>query len=39
MLLIYAYLDAGVLNKTSEVISIQFPLPNDIDNVKLYCIP
>ena len=23
----------------SEVISIQLPLPNDIDNVKLYCIP
>ena len=31
--------DAGVWNETSEFISIQFPLPNDIDSVKLYCIP
>ena len=39
MLLFYAYFDAGVWNETSVVIYIQFPLPNDIDNVKLYCIP
>ena len=39
MLLLYAYFDAGVWNETFEVISIQFPLPNDIANVKLYCIP
>ena len=38
-LLFYAYFDAGVWNETSVVINIQFPLPNDIDNVKLYCIP
>ena len=31
--------DAGAWNGTSVVINIQFPLPNDIDNVKLYCIP
>ena len=39
MLLFYAYFDAGGWNETSVVINIQFPLLNDIDNVKLYYIP
>ena len=39
MLLFYSYFDVGVWNETSVVVNIQSPLPNDIYNVKLYCMP